>query len=138
MLIGSAVLREGATAEDQDKFEAEQQKAFSTILLSVSSSLLYLISSCELPENACDTLKKHFERESLAHKLFLKKQKRDGRRYSYINTRLKEMKMLADCLIGADHHSGVETATEKWGEVLTDHSSNFDTIIIIFHLLITM
>ena len=38
--------------------------------------------------------------------------------------------------------TGMETATEKWGgvggEVFNDHSSNFDKIITIFHLIITM
>lgn len=70
---GSATLRVEASAEDREKFKAEQQKAFSTIVMSVSTSQLYLITSCELPKDAWDTLKKHFERETLGNKLFLKK-----------------------------------------------------------------
>ena len=46
---GSAVLAEDPTREEREKFQAEQQKAFSTIVMSVSPSLLYLITSCELP-----------------------------------------------------------------------------------------
>ena len=47
---GSAVLAERVAADVREKFQAEQQKAFSTIVMSVSSSLLYLITSCELPK----------------------------------------------------------------------------------------
>ena len=60
---GSAVLAEDPTREEREKFQAEQQKAFSTIVMSVSPSLLYLITSCELPKNAWDILKRHFERD---------------------------------------------------------------------------
>jgi dsDNA-binding SOS-regulon protein len=71
---GSAVLADDAAVEAIERFRAEQQKAFSTIVMSVSSSLLYLITSCELPKDAWDALKKHYEHDTLANKLFLKKQ----------------------------------------------------------------
>ena len=66
----SAVLAEDASRNDRENVLAEQQKAFSTIVMSVSSSLLYLITSCKLPKDAGDTLK---ECDTLANKLFLKK-----------------------------------------------------------------
>ena len=73
--------------------------------MSVSSSLLYLITSCELPKDAWDTLKRHFERNTLSNKLFLKKQyfRKEMCEGTPINAHLKEMKMLADKLasIGA-------------------------------------
>ena len=62
---GAAVLAEGASAEAREKFKSEQQKAFSIVVMSVSSPLLYLITSCELPKDAWDTLKRHFERDTL-------------------------------------------------------------------------
>ena len=71
---GSAVLAEDATAEQQAKYQSESQKAFSVIAMSVSTSQLYLITSCEEPRKAWDALKKHFKRETPANKLFLKKQ----------------------------------------------------------------
>lgn len=71
---GSAVLAESATAEQRAKHQSESQKAFSVIAMSVSTSQLYLITSCEEPKEAWDALKNHFERETLANKLFLKKQ----------------------------------------------------------------
>ena len=99
------MLAEDATQEEREKFQTEQQKAFSTIVMSVSSSLLYLITSCELPKDAWDTLKRHFERDTLANKLFLKKQyfRKEMCEGTPINVYLKEMKMLADKLasIGA-------------------------------------
>ncbi len=45
---------------------------YSLIVMSVSSSLLYFITSCELPNDAWDSLKKYFECD--ANKLWLKKQ----------------------------------------------------------------
>ena len=91
---GSAVLAEDASRNYREIFLAEQQKAFSTIVMSVSSSLLYLITSCELPKDAGDTLKKHFERDTLANKLFLKKLyfRKEMCEGTPINVHLKEMK----------------------------------------------
>ena len=63
---GSAVLAEDASEENKEKFQANQQKAFSTIVMSISSTLLYLITSCELPKDAWDSLKKHYERDTLS------------------------------------------------------------------------
>ena len=101
----SAVLGEGVTAEEQAKHRGESQKAFSLIAMSVSTSQLYLITSCEEPKEAWDALKKHFERESLANKLFLKKQyfRKEMSEGNTIDMHLKEMKELTDKLnsIGA-------------------------------------
>ncbi len=44
---GSAILAKEAVEDSREtKLKAEQQKAFSTNVMSVSSSLLYLITSC--------------------------------------------------------------------------------------------
>ena len=102
---GAAVLAEGTSVEAREKFKSLQQKAFSIVVMSVSSPLLYLITSCELPEDAWDTLKRHFERDTLANKLFLKKQyfRKEMCEGTPINAHLKEIKVLADKLasIGA-------------------------------------
>ena len=102
---GSAVLAEDATEEQRTKHQSESQKAFSTIAMSVNASQLYLITSCEEPKEAWDVLKKHFERDTLANKLFLKKQyfRREMSEGSSIDAHLKEMKELTDKLssIGA-------------------------------------
>ena len=102
---GSAVLAEGATAEQRAKHRSESQKAFSVIAMSVSTSQLYLITSYEEPKEAWDALKNHFERETLANKLFLKKQyfRKEMSEGNSIDMHLKEMKELTDKLssIGA-------------------------------------
>ena len=73
--------------------------------MSVSTSQLYLITFCEEPKKAWDALKKYFERETLANKLFLKKQYFEKKisEGSSIDMHLKEMKELTDKLnsIGA-------------------------------------
>ena len=58
----------GATAE-RAKHQSESQKALSIITLSVSTSQLYLITSCGEPKEAWDVLEKHFERETLSNQL---------------------------------------------------------------------
>ena len=102
---GSAVLAGNATAEQRAKHQSESQKAFSAIAMSVSTSQLYLITSCEEPKKAWDALKKHFEREALANKLFLKKQyfRKEMNEGNSIDVHLKEIKELTDKLssIGA-------------------------------------
>ena len=71
---GSAMLAEGATVEQQVRHPSKSQRAFFFIAMSVSTLQLYLITSCEQPNEAWDALRKHFEREMLANKPFLKKQ----------------------------------------------------------------
>ncbi len=125
---GTAVLAGEATAEIREKFKSEQQKAFSIIVMSVSSSLLYLITSCELPKDAWDTLKKHFERDTLANKLYLKKQyfRKEMCEGTQINAHLKEMKVLADKLasIGAPISDEDQVVT-----LLGSLPSSFTTVV---------
>ena len=70
---GSAVLAESATEEQRSKFKTESQKAFSILVMEISTSQLYFITTCEEPKEAWDALKMHFVRETLANKLLLKK-----------------------------------------------------------------
>ena len=64
---GSEVVAEGA---DEIEFREKSQKAFSTIVMAISTPQLYLVTSCETPKDVWDTLRKHFERETLANKIF--------------------------------------------------------------------
>jgi len=101
----SEVLATGASAEQRSAFQRKSQKAFSTIALSVSASKVYLISSCEEPNQAWNTLKKHYERDSLGSKLLLKKQyfRAQMEEGTSLEQHLKHMKELTDRLsaIGA-------------------------------------
>jgi hypothetical protein len=53
--------RLGSSEEARSTFRRKTQKAFSSIGLSVSTSHLYSITSCEKPKEACDALRKHLD-----------------------------------------------------------------------------
>ena len=71
---GSVVLANEAAASETTLFRSRLQKALTTIVSAIDMSQLYLITSYEEPKQAWNMLKNHFERETLANKLFLKKQ----------------------------------------------------------------
>ena len=105
LVDGSEVLALDATPAAQALYRSRLQKAFSTIVLAIDSAQLYLITSCEEPKQAWDALKKHFERETLANKLFLKKQyfRSEMKEGTSVEQHLKHMKDITDKLaaIGA-------------------------------------
>ncbi len=90
--------------------------------------MLYLITLCELLKDAWDTLKKHFERDTLANKLNLKKQyfRKEMCEGTQINAHLKEMKVLADKLasIGAPISDEDQVVT-----LLGSLPSSFTTVV---------
>ena len=47
-----------------------RQKAMATLVMGISSNLIYLVTSCTTPKDVWDTLKAQFERDTLANKLF--------------------------------------------------------------------
>ena len=59
--------------DSREQTERCQQKTFSSIVMAVSTSQLHVITLCDEPQNAWDALRNHFERDTLANKLFLKK-----------------------------------------------------------------
>ena len=62
-----SVYNKKATSSNRKIATKNSQRAFSTIVLGMQSSQLYLITSTEEPKAAWDALKKHFERETLAN-----------------------------------------------------------------------
>ena len=95
---GSAV--RGDTQAAQAKFDRAQRKARATLVLQISSNLIYLITDCETPQAVWNKLKEHFERDTMANKLFLKKQffslkMREG---SSMQNHLRRMKEITDQL----------------------------------------
>ena len=60
--------------QQQADYNKRSQKAFSTMVMAIGSSQLYLVTSCEGPAAAWTALRNHFERETLVNKLMLKKQ----------------------------------------------------------------
>ncbi len=65
---GSETLAADATAAVKAQFEDHQQKVFSSIVMAISSSQIYLITSCELLDAAWTALRNQFERDSLGNK----------------------------------------------------------------------
>ena len=82
------------------EFLLNAQKALSAIVLSIHATRLYLITSCETPNQVWKALSQHFERNTLANKLFLKKQcfRMEMKENSSIDHHLKDMKDLTDKL----------------------------------------
>eukprot|EP00731_Ephydatia_muelleri_P012155 Em0006g1049a len=97
---GSERLAEDASVQQQAEFRKRAQTAFSTLVLSINSSQLYLITSCEEPAPAWVALRNHFERDTLVNKLMLKKQyfRREMKEGSSIEAHIKAMKELTDKL----------------------------------------
>lgn len=62
-----------ASADNRAAYRGRCEKAFSTLVLSVSSEVIYLIRNCENVKDAWEKLEEHFQRNSLANKLYLKK-----------------------------------------------------------------
>ena len=60
------------------------------LVMGIQSNLIYLITSCTTPKDLWDTLKVQFERNTLANKLFLKRQ--------YFTTKMKEGQSVQDHL----------------------------------------
>ena len=97
---GTEVLQDDASAQQRTDFNKRSQKAFSTMVMSVSSSQLYLITSYEEPRRAWTALKNHFERDTLVNKLILKKQyfRMEMAEGTSMEAHIKTMKELTDRL----------------------------------------
>ena len=97
---GTEELAEDAAAERRAEFQKKSQKAFSTIVLAITAAQLYLVTSCEQAKDAWVALRNHFERDTLANKLFLKKQyfRTEMKEGSSVEKHLKHMKELTDRL----------------------------------------
>ena len=102
---GSLTLEDDATAQQVATFRKGSQKAFSLLVMAISDPFIYLVMSCTTPEEVWDSLKRHFERNNLANKLFLKKRyfRAEMSESTSIHEHIKYMKELTDKLsaIGA-------------------------------------
>ena len=100
LVDGTEVLQDDASAQQRADFNKRSQKAFSTMVMSVSSSQLYLITSYEEPRRAWTALRNHFERDTLVNKLILKKQyfRMEMTEGTSMEAHIKTMKELTDRL----------------------------------------
>ena len=100
LVDGTEELQEDADDQHRAEFERRRQKAFSSMVMAISTAQLYLVTSFDQPQDAWDALRNHFERETLANKLFLKKkyfrtEMKDG---TSMEAHLKHMKEITDKL----------------------------------------
>ena len=100
LVEGTEVLQDKATAQQIADFNKRSQKAFSTMVMAISLSQLYLVTSCDGPIAAWRALRNHFECDTLVNRLLLKKQyfctkMKEG---SSVEQHIKTMKELADRL----------------------------------------
>ena len=100
IITGEEVLAARASDQQAADFKKRSRKAFSTIVMSIDSSLIYLITSHEKPTAAWKALCDHFERDTLVNKLMLKKQyfRMEMKESSSIEEHIKKMKELTDKL----------------------------------------
>ena len=117
-LWGFEVLQENASAQQRADYNKRSQKAFSTIVMSISSSQLYLITSCEDAARAWTALRNHFERDTMVNKLMLKKQyfrmeMKDGTSRS-MEAHIKNMKELTDRLAAINAPIAEEDQVEAY------------------------
>ena len=96
----SEELTNDADAETQADFWKKSQRAFLTLVMAISTPQLYLVTSCEGTKDAWDTLRNHYERETLANKLFFKKRyfRSEMKEGTSIEAHLKYMKEITDKL----------------------------------------
>uniref|UniRef100_A0A1X7TJH6 Reverse transcriptase Ty1/copia-type domain-containing protein n=1 Tax=Amphimedon queenslandica TaxID=400682 RepID=A0A1X7TJH6_AMPQE len=86
--------------QQEADFRKRSQRALSNLVMSISSSLIYLITTCEDPKAAWDALKGHFERDLLVNKLMLKKRyfQMEMKEGTSVEAHIKSMKELTDQL----------------------------------------
>ena len=92
---GSETLAAEADERTHTEYSEKSQKALSTLVMAISTSQLYLVTSCERLQDVWKALRDHRERGSLANRLYLKKQyfkKGNERRhiYEYFKKEMKE------------------------------------------------
>jgi len=97
LVEGTEVLQEEASAQQIADFNKRSQKAFSTMVMAISLSQLYLVTSCDGPIAAWRALRNYLERDTLVNRLLLKKQC-FGMEGSSVKQHIKTMKELADRL----------------------------------------
>ena len=95
-----------ANMQARQEFLRKRERAFAIIVLSINTSQLYLVTSCTTPKEAWDVLRNHYERNTLANKLFLKKKyfRCEMPESMTVEEHLKQMKELTDQLaaVGAE------------------------------------
>ncbi len=129
LVDGTDTLAEDASESSRTQFKQKSQKAFSSMVMAIDTSQLYLVTSCEAIQEAWEVLRKHFERDTLANKLFLKKQyfRTEMREGASVESYLKHMKEITDRLaaVGAPVSEEDQVVT-----LLGSLPKNYSTLVI--------
>ena len=128
LVDGSEVPPEDATERMRAELRQRSQRAFSTIVMAITTPQLYLVTTCEEPKDAWDVLRNNFERETLANKLFLKMQyfRMEMGEGTSMESHLKLMKEITDRLaaIGSPISEEDQVVT-----LLGSLSSSYSTLV---------
>ena len=97
---GSEVLDADASEGRQAMFKRSSQKALTAIIMAMASTQIYIVRSCETPDDAWRKLQGHFEKGTLASKLHLRKRyfRMEMTEGTMVEKHLREMKELTDRL----------------------------------------
>ena len=110
------------------QFDKSKQKAMATLVMGIHTSIIYMVTSCDDPKELWDTLKSQFERNTLANKLFLKRQffttkmSEDQR----VRDHLKSMKEISDKLAAL---GAAVPEEEKVVALLISLPKSYDTLV---------
>ena len=96
----SEILAEDATEARKAEFKKNSQKALTAIIMATSSSQIYVVQSCETPDDAWRKLQGHFEKGTLASKLHLRKKyfRMEMEEGADVETHLRNMKEVTERL----------------------------------------
>ena len=73
IVTGDETLNPGASNQEQQKFRRRENLALASICLSISSDIQIYVRSAGNAKEAWTSLEQHFERKSLAHKIFYRR-----------------------------------------------------------------
>eukprot|EP00795_Rhopilema_esculentum_P012376 gene12376-3032_t len=73
IVTGDETLAPTASNQEQQKFRRRENLALASICLSVSSDIQIYVRSAKTASEAWESLEKHFEKKSLAHKIFYRR-----------------------------------------------------------------
>jgi hypothetical protein len=112
---GTERLAADANEQTTSDYQRRCERALACIVLHMERCQLYLITDCEEPKEAWDRLKAHFDRQTTANKIYLKKkfyhlQMKEG---SKLDDHFKIMKELVDQL------AAIEMNIDEEDQVMT-------------------
>lgn len=100
MIIGEDVLTETASEDEKAKYEEKSEQCLYELITKIDYAYMHLVTSCERPEDVWNALTRFFEKNTLANKLYLKKEyyRKEMSEETPLDEHFKDMKELTDKL----------------------------------------